>query len=200
MNEYQQLCGRENRQRKSPNGRQDSGEQSRSKIDYFSRSLDEFRRRRINVGRVIDQTSVRTQQQSFFLTRLPLEIRFRIYLLVMPQHRRLWVRPVSEHGYDGHLEHFPCNKPPADTAWTSDAGHGCCIKINNNFFEHVRVSGIQPHHDSLALIRTCQQVYVPVLGSMFITLTNRVNLDTSKPVASGRFASTTSQACEPLLN
>jgi hypothetical protein len=194
MEEHQKFCGRETRQRK---GRQDRGEQSQSKVDYFSKSWDTFRMRRINVGCLIDQTSVSTQQQSLFLTRLPLEIRFRIYLLVMPQHRRLWVQPVSDHGYDGHLEHFPCNKPPADTTWTPEAGHRCCIRIDNNFFEHVRASGIRPHHDSLALIQTCQQMYVSKLGRMFITTIDRINPDTSKPAASGHSASTTSQAWEP---
>lgn len=185
MNEHQGLCGREDRQRKGHTPEVDR----RSKDDYFSKSWDTFRRRRINVARVVDRASTSTQQQSFFLTRLPLEIRFRIYLLVMPRDRRLWVRPGSEHGYDGHLEHFPCNKPPEDTTWATAGAYRCCITANNNFFEHVQARGIQPHQDSLALIRTCQQVYAAVFSSLMRLLTN---LDTSKPAASGRFALTTS--------
>jgi hypothetical protein len=101
-----------------------------------------------------------TPQTSLLFTRLPLEIRFRIYSLVMPPHRRLWVRPAPHDARHGRLEHFPCSKPPGDTSWIFARGR-CCTGVNNNFFEHVRANGVQPHEDSLSLMKTCQQMYVP---------------------------------------
>ncbi|KAK4236800.1 hypothetical protein C8A03DRAFT_16586 [Achaetomium macrosporum] len=108
-----------------------------------------------------------TQQQSLLFARLPLEIRFRIYALVLPPHRRLWIRPVSQSApgpnddeTSGYLEHFPCNRPPTDTTWASPSWFRCCTQAHNGFFENMAVNGIRPHADSLALMQTCQQVYV----------------------------------------
>ena len=169
-------CGRENRPQIWGSGTGQDGS--------FTRTWDAAAGRTIDVGLLIDESGTPPQQSPFF-TRLPLEVRFRIYSLAMPQHPRLWVRPASRHTFDGRLEHFPCRRPPEDTAWMAHGGR-CCIPVNNNFFEHVRATGVQPHQDSLALMRSCRQVYVLSLSTPDPSANGP---GTAKCVVSGPFVS-----------
>lgn len=145
MDGHQTICGRENRPQEA---------QAR----HTEPKTDAARQRTISIECMADNTKS-TRQTSLLFTRLPLEVRFRIYSLVMPPHRRLWVRPALHDTRSGRLEHFPCSKPPGDTSWIFSPGR-CCTGVKNNFFEHVRRHGVQPHKDSLSLMKTCQQVYV----------------------------------------
>ncbi len=129
------------------------GESSTGKDGAFTRTWDAA------VGRTIDlrlQEDVygTTPQLSPFLARLPLEIRFRIYSLVMPQHRRLWphATPLTRDSST-----CPCCLLPEDTAWMA-YGSRCCMSTKHKFFEHVQAIGVRPHRDSL--MRGCRQVYV----------------------------------------
>jgi hypothetical protein len=144
------VCGRENRLREAQHESRNRNEK------YFCLEWEPAPGTTVDVGSLADESST-TRQKSLMFTRLPLEVRFRIYSLAMPQHRRLWVRRASRDMNDRRLEHFPCARPPADTSRVASPGC-CCVGVKNNFFEHVRANGVQPHRDSLALMRTCRQV------------------------------------------
>ncbi len=152
----------------------------------------------LSPDRIIDLSCFQTatvrsdQLQSPFLSRLPLEIRCRVYELVLPAERRIWVRHVSaeqlEHirlaggltdgktgeragekggerpaglgGKGPYLEHFPCAAPPKGPIWEHDGVGPCCATTYCSFFDRTARHGVQPHRDAMALMGTCQKVYV----------------------------------------
>lgn len=119
--------------------------------------------------RVLDMTTllqpgtVSDQSQSLFFALLPPEIRFAIYAMVLPQKRRVWVRPCPLSG-TLHVEHFPCRKPPTDLSWLNAPNtSACCTPVSTGFFGCVEARRLLPHLDSLALMKTCRKMY---LGSI----------------------------------
>lgn len=165
MDSYWLACGREARRRgakavprSSPNAPA-SSPTSRPQSVRGPRTID--------VGRVRQESAYIAQKHSPFFARLPVEIRLKIHSLVLPSHRRLWVRPVSKSGVpdqaDGTapttiFDHFPCATPPSDTAWLLEPNVGCCFQTRIDFFSWAEVNGTQPHAPSLALMQTCQQM------------------------------------------
>src|SRR4051812_38030888 len=101
----------------------------------------------------LEHISGKTRQQSQFFTWLPIEIRFRIYTLVMPHHRCLWVRPAASHMDNKRLEHFPSKTDPT---WMPSARSRICNGSYNTFFDLVLANEIEPDRDSLALMQTCR--------------------------------------------
>ncbi|KXX75046.1 hypothetical protein MMYC01_207766 [Madurella mycetomatis] len=123
----------------------------------------------IDIGQLMQNSTNVAQKYSAFFTRLPLEMRCKIYSFVLPLHRRLWVRPaLSSHAVNEDsqavphrvLNHFPCKTPPSDTTWTYPNGSACCLQTSPGFFTYVEIYGVQPDADSLALMQTCQQMYL----------------------------------------
>ncbi|KAH8896657.1 hypothetical protein GQ53DRAFT_818932 [Thozetella sp. PMI_491] len=134
---------------------------------------------------LLDPAGCHDQRESPFFGRLPIEIRQQIYCLVLQSERQLWVRVVdakdgagrgtrTTHQQDkaldqdenalnsGCVENFPCTKPPTDmsyTLWPS----GCCVSTAAGFWGKVTVNKINPHQDSLSLMRTCAKVYSELL-------------------------------------
>lgn len=165
MNTHQATCGRAIRLRNAASLGRPHG----------------FCGRAIDIGQLMQNSTDVAQKCSAFFTRLPLEMRCKVYSFVLPPHRRLWVRPVSNSlAVDGDgkavshrvLEHFPCKTPPSDTTWICPNGATCCFQTGTGFFNHVEVNGVQPDADSLALMQTCKQMYGTVPRSCDMRPTN----------------------------
>ena len=123
----------------------------------------------IDVGPLLQGTAKSAQSQSPLLTLLPLEIRNHIYSFVLPPQSRVWVRyrPLertkgrlrsNNSGGRLPLEHFPCREVPSDMRYTERYEHCGCNETYIGFFGRVDTLGLQPHQDTLSLIKTCQRM------------------------------------------
>jgi hypothetical protein len=123
----------------------------------------------IDVGPLLQGTAMSAQSQSPFFTRLPPEIRNHIYSFVLPPQKRVWVRyrplvmikgPLGSANSGGRLplEHFPCREVPSDMRYTKRYEHCGCEETYTGFFGRVDTLGLQPHQDTLSLVKTCQRM------------------------------------------
>ncbi|KAK4450336.1 hypothetical protein QBC34DRAFT_324511, partial [Podospora aff. communis PSN243] len=130
-------------------------------------TLPNMKDRLIDVGLLLRGSAASDQKQSLFFTRLPLEIRCHIYSFVLPEEKRVWVRPSphrkctrsNDGGTAAVIDHFPCTTPPLDLTWTAPRKRGHCVgERHTGFFDKVKAHRTQPHMDTLLLMKTCQRV------------------------------------------
>jgi len=122
----------------------------------------------LDISRLLRQAMTASDQShSPFFTRLPLELRSKIYSYVLNPSKRIWLRPsphqITKSGRGGSLwiEHFPSQWTPKDLARINA---GCCAAARTGFFGQVNASDLQPDSDTLALIKTCQKIYLDLCG------------------------------------
>ncbi len=175
-------CGRTHRKSMSENGHLDPSFTISSGNKYQiwrqdQSSTSEPIERVFSTSHLFGLTSCDDQKQSTFFTRLPLEIRYRIYSYVLPENRCLWVRlldkketlnggpdlpeprqgrrrAVSNYKY---MEHFPCIKKPLDNCFNISLA-SCCSITGKGFWSRVAMGRDVPHRDSLALMQVCEKM------------------------------------------
>ena len=128
----------------------------------------------LDISRLLRQATTASDQRcSPFFTRLPLEIRSQIYSYVLPPGKRVWLRlsphQITKSGQGGSLwvEHFPCQRAPKGSILVHTAGYissTFCGPARTGFFGQLNAGDLQPHSDTLAMIKTCQLMYVDLCG------------------------------------
>ncbi|KAK1760030.1 hypothetical protein QBC47DRAFT_410708 [Echria macrotheca] len=124
----------------------------------------------LDMSKLLRQTEVSDQTQSPFFTRFPPEIRSLIYSYVLPEDKRIWVRPSPEQtaitmpsakGGSLWIEHFPCPTTPTDLSWVdAPFPSACCAPVRTGFYGRVMARGLRPHADTLAMLKTCLRMYL----------------------------------------
>jgi len=125
--------------------------------------------RLIDLSAVWRRDGTYDQSQSLFFTRLPIEIRYHIYSLVLPPEKRIWVRKSpymhprrasSRKRNDPYIvEHFPCVNVLSNLTWLAPREkYECTRRMYADFFGHVNDRRVEPHMDTLSLLKTCQRM------------------------------------------
>ncbi|KAK1835648.1 hypothetical protein QBC39DRAFT_148259 [Podospora conica] len=123
----------------------------------------------LNMSPFLQPTSLSKQQDSALFSRLPLEIRLLVYSFVLPESKQVWVRVTppfpspARASYTGDavcIEHFPVRSPPTDLTWTAETTGACCAAPSRGFFGRAQAHKMRPHEDALAMMKTCQRMYL----------------------------------------
>ncbi|KAK0643935.1 hypothetical protein B0T16DRAFT_191016 [Cercophora newfieldiana] len=127
----------------------------------------------LDMSRLLRQTTTASDQSDSPFFRLPLEIRSLIYSHILPPGKRVWLRPsphqITKSGSGGSLwiEHFPSSWATKDLTWVETGRStysSCCAAARTGFFGQVNAGNQQPDSDTLALMKTCQRMYLDLCG------------------------------------
>lgn len=100
--------------------------------------------------------AVHRQQDSSLFGRLPLEIRMMIYREVLPEDKRLWVRPAAQKSISD-FELFPAEAGPVDLHFREELNEGHGRLTGRSFWKKAQLGQLGMHEDSMALMKSCRR-------------------------------------------